>query len=89
MEDKKKVETGVGVLILIALVLAALRLKKPFTPRFEDADIDGDGYVSMSDFSAVVGHYGETGPPGWIKEDINRDGIVDEKDMEWIQYYWS
>lgn len=26
-------------------------------------------------------HYGETGPPGWIPEDLNSDGVVDYLDV--------
>lgn len=49
-------------------------------------DVDGDGIIegypnTADDIARILSHFGETGPPGWIIEDLNKDGIVDGKDI--------
>jgi hypothetical protein len=39
-------------------------------------DVDGDGYVNIFDRARVRNHFLESGPPGWIPEDLNCDGYV-------------
>ena len=43
-------------------------------------DINHDGFINYLDASNLVGHYGESGVPGWIRADINRDGTVNAPD---------
>ena len=40
-------------------------------------DINGDGYVNVSDILSVIGDWGSTDSPA----DVNQDGIVDVSDM--------
>jgi len=56
-------------------------------------DINHDGVVNYLDASSLVSHYGESGPPGWIRDDINGDGTVNYLDassfvnkygLEWL-----
>jgi hypothetical protein len=39
-------------------------------------DVNGDGYANWYDLTLVAEHFEETGPPGWIPEDVNEDGRV-------------
>ena len=39
-------------------------------------DINHDGIINYLDVSSLVSHYGETGDPGWIRDDIIVDGDV-------------
>ena len=45
------------------------------------ADVNGDGFVNVLDMILVGQHFGETGAPGWIPEDVNCDGVIDVRDM--------
>ena len=54
------------------------------TPVYADWEITGDGCVDAMDATVIGQKWGQTGDPGWIKEDINRDGVIDEADMEYI-----
>jgi hypothetical protein len=44
-------------------------------------DITGGHLCDYQDLTLLGIHYGETGTPGWIPEDINLDGVVDYKDL--------
>lgn len=44
-------------------------------------DVNGDEIVNILDVKLVVDHYGETGEPGWIPEDIDLDGEVELDDL--------
>ena len=47
-------------------------------------DLDVDDMYNLHDFNLVAQRNGETGSPGWILEDINKDGTVDIDDLEII-----
>lgn len=46
-----------------------------------DWDINHDGICDTYDVSLLVGYYGDTGQPHWIRSDINRDGVIDTYDV--------
>ncbi len=53
---------------------------------FQDAtapawDVNGDGSVNVLDMVQVGLHFGESGTPGWIREDVNADGAVNVLDL--------
>jgi len=48
---------------------------------YHNWDVNKDGKIRLKDFVCVAGHYGETGPPGWIREDVNNDGKIRLKDF--------
>ena len=49
-----------------------------FGPRW---DIDGNGICNTYDVSTLVGDYGATGSPEWIRSDIDGDGAVSTYDV--------
>ena len=49
------------------------------------ADIDGDGYVNVSDLLAVIDQWGSTDSPA----DISGDGIVDVTDLLEVVGNWG
>ncbi|MEW6651250.1 MAG: dockerin type I domain-containing protein, partial [Chloroflexota bacterium] len=47
-------------------------------------DFNGDGFVDLLDIQQLISRIGQTGSAGWIAEDVNRDGIVDVRDLTMI-----
>lgn len=52
-------------------------------------DMNVDKTVNIQDILDVANHYGETGAPGWIKEDINKDGKVKVLDLVLVSTHWG
>ena len=52
-------------------------------------DINCDRVVNLQDIIAVALHYGETGEPGWIPEDVYRNGRVGILDMVLVALHWG
>jgi hypothetical protein len=48
---------------------------------YPDWDVNWDGATNILDIIAIVQHWGETGVPGWLKEDANEDGTIDILDI--------
>lgn len=47
-------------------------------------DVNGDGCIDVLDVILVGQHFGETGAPGWIAEDVTQNGIVNALDIAYI-----
>jgi len=52
-------------------------------------DVNGDGYVNELDMWLVAEHFGESGSPGWIPEDVYRNGVISVPDMIIIGQHWT
>lgn len=52
-------------------------------------DLNNDGQINVLDINLVSQYYGETGEPGWIREDINFDGEIDLFDMILLCQHWN
>jgi len=50
-----------------------------------DPDINGDGYVNVSDLLVVIDQWGLTDSPA----DVNQDGIVDVSDLLIVVGNWG
>jgi len=61
---------------------------QPFDlPPNWDVNMDGRGH--FQDFMLVAGHYGETGPKGWIREDVDNNGKVHFMDLIAITSHYN
>ena len=50
------------------------------------------GEIDIKDITNVTGHYGETGPPRWIPQDMNLpypDGEIDIKDITLVTSHYG
>ena len=70
-----------GLVLLKETSIAA----SPTPPTGNPADLTDEGdtpgnQVNEFDYNALVENFGKTGPPGWIKADIIKNGKVDEFD---------
>lgn len=52
-------------------------------------DINCDQVVNLQDLIAVALHYGETGDPGWITEDVDGNGRIGVFDMVLVAVHWG
>lgn len=52
-------------------------------------DMNVDKTIGMPDLIDVAGHYHQTGAPGWIKEDVNKDGIITLLDIILTAIHWG
>ena len=48
-----------------------------------------DWEIDDDDSDAIQDHYGETGEPGWIREDINDDGTVNYLDLSIVTSHYG
>ena len=64
--------------IFLVLLSGCTSLEKEECPC--TYDVNGDGIVDYEDLRCIDDHYGETGTPGWIPEDVNKDGIINVLD---------
>lgn len=56
---------------------------------YDDCDVNEDYCCDIYDLSRVVNHFGETGSPGWIRDDTNRDGNINVLDIIVIYQHWT
>ena len=52
-------------------------------------DINQDGECTVLDLLQISNHYGETGSPGWIREDVDNDGEVKIDDLNLLHQYFG
>jgi len=62
---------GLPVLLQIPSVSAAV----------PDYDVNSDGLCNIMDFILIVSHFRESGSPGWIREDVDKNGIINLFDI--------
>lgn len=67
-------------------VLADHSISASFLPTW---DLNGDGVCNIGDVVLVGLHWGETGEPGWIPEDVSPNGVIDIGDVVVIGLYWG
>ena len=52
-------------------------------------DLNNDGACNIGDVVRVGLHWGETGDPGWIPEDVSPNGAINIGDVVVIGLYWG
>jgi len=50
-------------------------------------DINNDGQCTVLDLTLLSNHYGETGQNGWIREDVDNNGVVQVLDLMVTGHY--
>ena len=59
-----------------------------YVPPWKE-DLNADGRVNIVDMLRVLDHFGETGTPGFIPEDVHADGVIDIGDLIAIGHKWT
>jgi uncharacterized repeat protein (TIGR02543 family) len=52
-------------------------------------DINTDNHCTILDFVAISNHYGQTGIPGWIREDADNNGEVQVLDFVFVSNHFG
>ena len=52
-------------------------------------DLNDDGFVNVLDMLWVAADFSLIGTPGWVPEDLNMDGVINEGDMVVIGQHWT
>jgi hypothetical protein len=52
-------------------------------------DVTMDGTVTLIDLIKISNQYGTTGPHGWIREDVDNNGIVELSDIVLVSNYFN
>ena len=67
--------------------------KTAVTKNFLAGDIVKDNKINIYDLSAVVSYYGRTNDTAaadvYAKYDLNRDGVIDSKDVSMVLFSWG
>jgi len=56
---------------------------------YSNFDMNYDGIVDLLDLTNIAGFYGDIGTPGWIRQDINKDGKVSVMDLVLVSVNWG
>ena len=77
MDDEKVIETN--------------KDSSKVTKNFLAGDIVKDNNINIYDLSAVVSYFGEGSnvANGYAKYDLNRDGVIDSKDVAYVLVSWG
>ena len=69
------------------------RVGNPTDTNFLAGDIVKDGQINIYDLSAVVSYFGTDNlvseHPTYAKYDLNRDGVIDSKDVAYVLVSWE
>lgn len=73
--------------------VAVVEGKTPVTKNFLAGDIVGDNNINIYDLSAVVSYFGTENNveeySDYAKYDLNRDGVIDSKDVAYVLVSWG
>ena len=88
ISDVKVDGSSVGVVssYTFTSVTADHTIAASFLPTW---DLNGDHICNIGDVVKVGLHWGETGDPGWIPEDVSPNGVINIGDVVVIGLYWG
>ncbi len=77
---------GVVTSYTFTSVTAGHTISASFMPTW---DLNGDGICNIGDVVKIGLHWGETGDPGWIPEDVSPNGVINIGDVVVVGLYWG
>jgi alpha-tubulin suppressor-like RCC1 family protein len=72
--------------IAVAGNSAVLAIVPGIRPRW---DVNGDHIIDIGDIAEIGIHWGETGTPGWIVDDVDLSGTIDIGDIAVVGIHWG
>ena len=74
-----------SIFILLLLLSLPVLLQIPsVSAAIPDYDVNSDGSCNIIDFVLIANHFKESGSPGWIREDVDKNGRINI-----LGYYFS
>ena len=81
------IKTTIVIFILVALI--GFPAFAEATPTLQQCDINEDGTINLSDFIELSKYMGREGSPGWIKADVDKNGVVQVCDMMFVANHFG
>jgi len=82
MKKTSKVTKKISIFILqLVLSLSMLFLLPTTSAVIPEYDVNSDGHCNVLDFVLIANRLGDTGSQGWIREDVDNNGIIDLYDI--------
>lgn len=78
-----------ALIALLILGLPGFLLIPSVSAATPDWDVNSDGSCSILDLVLISNHMGETGAPGWIREDVDNNGDVQLLDMVLVSNHYG
>jgi hypothetical protein len=63
-------------------------LSGPVAPQ-SDWDLNFDLVCNGDDLAILESNWGKTGAPGWVRSDVNKDGIINLRDVVLLGLHWK
>lgn len=87
---KKQSDKKIQTIIILWLIIIPVFLAFPTVlSAIPDYDVNMDGSCNILDLIQVSTHIGETGAPGWIREDVDKNGYVRVLDMILVSNHYG
>jgi hypothetical protein len=74
-------KTKAIILILLLLLIQGFIVLPSTTASRPDWDVNCDGICNLIDFIKISNHIGQNGAPGWIREDVDKNGQIQFLDL--------
>jgi hypothetical protein len=88
--EKSKIAKRMKSTIFVVLIICLSSIPVfASSPTISQCDINGDGIINSSDLVAMSNHMSSTGSPGWIKEDVDKNGVVQVCDLMFVASYYG
>ena len=84
MTVRKKATTHQKKWIFLIILFLSIQIvvQMPLaSSTIPDYDVNSDGSCNIIDFVLIANHFGDSGPPGWIREDVDNNGLINTLDI--------
>lgn len=78
-----------AVIVLLILGIPGFLLISSVSATMPDYDVNTDDSCDILDLVLISNHMGETGSPGWIREDVDKNGCIQVLDMALVSNHYG
>jgi hypothetical protein len=71
-----------SIFLITVFISFPMLLQVPLaSSTIPDYDVNSDGSCNLIDFVLIANRFGETGSPGWTREDVDKNGLINTLDI--------